>query len=395
MQYAEDADLDDRGEFRAGKLSPGRYALAADPARHGLRLPLTYQGTFYPASLEPSSAARIDLHAGQDVTGIEIKLQTAATYSIRGRVSGANPMASTEPSRQPYLSVERVSGTLEAFPSGAVAKTNRDGTFEVTGVISGTYRLAAGTFFREGFFSTGSARAGEAIVQVEGHDVDGVQIEAVAPIRVAGSIRLEGATQPEWKHCSIGLRGGNGYQYTQIAEDGSFTYQNIARNVYRAYLYMPEEARYYVKAVHIGSVESPGRVVDLRTAGNEQLTIVLSDKPARIQGTVQADPKPDTAHLTVVLIPETDDSEKRSNEAVQGTFDQNGTFSLTGIPPGNYRLFAWLDLPEDAWMDDEFWNAMKDKGTSVKLEEGDRKSLQLPMISPAETGAWLTRLDLQ
>src|SRR5207253_10278594 len=88
----------DPGNFRIGNLSPGRYYISADPRGTGLIGPVQEQPgraaaapkatdvtTFYPNALDAKSAAPVDVGAGGEIRGIEIRLRRERTYSIRGK----------------------------------------------------------------------------------------------------------------------------------------------------------------------------------------------------------------------------------------------------------------------------------------------------------------------
>jgi hypothetical protein len=223
------------------------------------------------------------------------------------------------------------------------------------------------------------------MVQVGGSDVENVQIEAAAPFNLKGRVRAEGGIQPDWKDIWVTFQRDGEHQFAPLDAAGTFTVNTLSRSVYRIKVSAPNAGQYYEKS----------RVIDLGRISDGTLEIVLKARPASVQGTIQSDPRVDTSRTTVLLIPDTADAATREAEASEGTFDQNGTFSIARVMPGEYRLFAFQDLPADAWKDADFWAAMKDQGTPVKLEEGDRKAIQLPLISPADTSALLAKLDIQ
>jgi hypothetical protein len=302
LDSQDGVELNDRGEFRMGKLPPGPYYLQVDPGRRKYPLPVKYLGTYYPDSLDPAGATRIDLRAGQQLTGIEIKLQSAETHRISGRITGDNRLKWT-------ILITRISRSIETDTADTFCNVHPDGTFEIGGAIPGTYRLRAGTVVHdEEAHYTATTLTGQAMVTVGAHDVDSVQIEASAPMNLIGSVRVEDAPAADWKTSSITLTRDNDFHFARLAPDGSFTLSNIAKAVFHIMVLTPIANQYYVK--------SPGLSVDLNRAGDAPLEIVLSAKPARIQGTIQADSKPDPSRLTVMLIPDSEDAGKRENEAV-------------------------------------------------------------------------------
>ena len=68
------------------------------------------------------------------------------------------------------------------------------------------------------------------------------------------------------------------------------------------------------------------------------------------------------------------------------TTDQNGSYTLKSLSPGEYKAFAWEDLEPAAYMDPDFMKPLESKGEAVTIRESDHKSLSLTMI-PADTPA--------
>jgi hypothetical protein len=60
--------------------------------------------------------------------------------------------------------------------------------------------------------------------------------------------------------------------------------------------------------------------------------------------------------------------------------DQAGAFQIRGLPPGDYRLYAWQQVEEGAWMDPDFLAPLTGKAEKVSLSEGGRESRQVKMI---------------
>ena len=63
--------------------------------------------------------------------------------------------------------------------------------------------------------------------------------------------------------------------------------------------------------------------------------------------------------------------------------DASGLFQLQGLPPGDYRIFAWEEADKDAIMDLDFVRINEDKGTRVHIDEGDRQNIELDVIQAA------------
>jgi hypothetical protein len=119
--------------------------------------------------------------------------------------------------------------------------------------------------------------------------------------------------------------------------------------------------------------------IDLSAGAPGMLDILLSPKGAQMDGVVaDSDGKP-LEGVTVALVPETD---RRDVPHLyrNTTTDQTGRFSLRGLTPGEYRIFAWEQVEPGAYLDPDFLQPFESKGERVSLTEGARESKQLKPI---------------
>jgi hypothetical protein len=135
----------------------------------------------------------------------------------------------------------------------------------------------------------------------------------------------------------------------------------------------------YIKDMYYGesSVIKDGFTVTRRDAGS--LEIVVSSRGARVQGTVVDSDGLPQAGVSVVLVPELSQRENFQKYKTEST-DQYGNFNLRGIAPGDYKLFSWVEVEQDAWQDPEFLKQFEDKGQRITLQDGDHSSVKLTAI---------------
>jgi hypothetical protein len=112
------------------------------------------------------------------------------------------------------------------------------------------------------------------------------------------------------------------------------------------------------------------------------LQIELSRNGGTVSGTVLHDSEPVPGAL-VVLVP---DPPNRTRDDLYNTkpADQFGRFTMLGLPPGDFKIFAWPSPLEVNLRDPEFLKMYEDRGKSLRIEEKRQQAVQLELISPTE-----------
>jgi hypothetical protein len=65
--------------------------------------------------------------------------------------------------------------------------------------------------------------------------------------------------------------------------------------------------------------------------------------------------------------------------------DQSGRFSMKGIVPGDYKIFAFEELERGASLNPEFLQPFEDRSRTVHLREGGELNVRLEAIPASET----------
>ena len=134
------------GTFSVTGLAPGRYTLQARQ-----RLPAPAPAAPGNPASPPSTPAQglwasVEISAdGQPITGLTLTLQPGMTISGRVVLDGASTQSTVEFSAINVAARPARPLDLMSLSSGA-ARIDADGTFTITGLIPGTYRLAAQSF---------------------------------------------------------------------------------------------------------------------------------------------------------------------------------------------------------------------------------------------------------
>jgi hypothetical protein len=78
-----------------------------------------------------------------------------------------------------------------------------------------------------------------------------------------------------------------------------------------------------------------------------------------------------------------------------GDADPSGEFEVTGIPPGQYEVFAWERNDDTAHWNEDFMRPFLTRGKVVVIEEGKAEQIDLDIITGREMDEALMRAGLQ
>src|SRR5262249_50740413 len=151
-----------------------------------------------------------------------------------------------------------------------------------------------------------------------------------------------------------------------VAADGTFTLSGVTPGDYRLKV-TTIGLKSYIKSARLGGVDAlnPPFRVDGSAA---QLDVVLSFNSGSMDALVVDDTQKPVYDATVWLIPDLSRRQRFDLYVVSGT-DSSGHAHFEGLPPGDYKVFAWSDVAADAWEDPEFLRPYEDRGKAVRITE--------------------------
>jgi hypothetical protein len=296
-----------------------------------------------------------------------------------------------------------IAGTqaIMANASDGSYTTNIDpntGRFAFRDVMPGAYELST---MAQGTPDT-PALNGRTTVEVRG-DVEGVSLSLEQGFDLKVRIVME--TPPSGKPLQIGnlLRPYLGDDPTSPREPflGGFTQnetviRNVPRDDYRVYLQplitsvvAPTVTRdaalenAYVKSITYGGRDSLNSPLRFDADPDATLDIVIGANPGSLEGRVRTKEGRPAIGAVVTLLPRTPGIRvfRTDMHRVVNT-DRNGRFEAKGIPPGDYKVFAWAGIERDGWMDPALQKAHEESGVSVRIDEGMNGSIEVPLILP-------------
>jgi hypothetical protein len=249
-----------------------------------------------------------------------------------------------------------------------------DGQFEMGAMRRGRLSVIA-----EGINPEGRAVATRRVVEVDG-PMEDLEVAILPPFPVQGRLKADDGAIPPGLKVSLDLRDAVAtdirlQRRADVGGDGGFTLPDInADRYFVSVTGLPEG--YYVKSIRLGKADVLEDGVEFPKKPEDSLEVVVSGKAAAIHGSVTDA----GAGVTVVLVPRGEKRRARPEFYRTALTDPRGRFTLAGLPPGEYKLFAWEDVENGAWMDPDFLKPLEAQGKPVTLREGAVEDLELKAI---------------
>ena len=378
LQPADTGTTNDRGEFRLGKLPPGRYYLSAElsalnfldstppPPKDGS--PETgYVSTYFPRTTDVQQAEAVEVKAGGDVPGFVIHLQKSRVVRVKGKLVGAdgNPLKQAQ--------IMLMSGARPGSMRMA-AVNDPEGKFEIANLSPGSYM--AMTMQLNG--STPTMTMQPLIVPNE--NLSDVKLGAAAEGSVTGKVTVAGDGKIAIKGLGIMVGGEDSPVMPATAtvdESGAFTLKKISSAPYDLNLPRVPPGS-YLKSVLWNGREKLGEPLDFSAGTTGDLQVILGTDGATFDAKVSRDDKP-AADATVVLLPE--DAGRRHPETTRTeSTDDTGHATFKDVPPGNYLVFAWEKVEQGDWFDPAFVKAAANDAARVTIGPKDNQHVELKAI---------------
>ncbi len=394
----------DLGEYRIANLPAGNYYVSVNPPPDFKSLieaagraasdpgsarsnasdktaALSYQTTYYPGTTDRSQAAPIQLKAGDDFP-VDFSLTPSPALSIHGSVVNLPPRSSA--------TIMLQSHDFNLMLNDA--EIHKDGSFVIRDVAPGAYTILATVE------NTPAPMMARQSLLVAGN-VDDLRLAPQPGGWIHGRLRLEskGNNRIEPGELFLMLRAADGdddllgafsfrdafSNITQVAPDGSFEWKSVPPGSYYVQFagggLGPE---WYLKSVLAGGREADEAGISVN-GGAVVLDLVASSNGAALDGVVTDQKGEPVANAVIVAVPEAR-LRGRVDRYRKTVSDQSGRFTLQGIAPADYTLFAWESVDGDAYYNGEFLKNYAGLGSALRASEGERRSVSLQVISEAE-----------
>ena len=384
-----------------------------------------YSPVFYPGTTLAARATTLTVGAGEERTGVDFALSLVRTAKIEGTVI-APPGVPTQ-----GVQLLLVSSGAAAMAGGDLINSARlgpDGKFTFTNIVPGQYTITARTGNRSTVMTFGpggstsstmafttlatpgqpmpgrggtgaSANAGPGAdpgpqywgltdVTVDGQNLSNVSVSLQPGMTLSGRIAVDAlkmAVPVDLSRARITLApvaaasGGMSIAFggAQVDASGQFTITGLTPGKYRFTAAMPSDGAlgsWQLKSAVAGGRDALDVPLDLgpgETISNAVVT--FTDATQEVSGRLQdASGRPAT-DFTMVVFPADPRfwlAQSRRIKAVRPATD--GRFVVTGLPPGEYRIAATLDVTQNEAADPALLEQLRQAAVPFTLAVGEK-----------------------
>src|SRR6266705_1337458 len=302
----------DLGEYRLFGLKPGRYFICAKykPGLHVVGRGEVreddsddsrpeFMPIFYPSSPDPVRASTITLKAGEEVPAVEILLRPVTTFGVRGRVY--NLVGGRRSNTGVIVQLEqRNSNVAWGSPDHQSIVENPDGSFEITGVLPGSYTLSAL------WFEDGRRYQARQAIEVGNANVENANLTITPGITVPGRIVWDGKASMDRDELLVSIAPTDSrisfYGPARVMGN-SFVLKDVFDGTYRLGV-QGQSKDCYVKSLRYGSSDALQGGFTVLRGIPASLEVTISSRGARVQGAVTDSDHLPVTGVWVVLVPD-------------------------------------------------------------------------------------------
>jgi hypothetical protein len=396
------ATSDDIGQFRIFGLMPGEYIVRASVRDNGAMAaavmaaeePSGYPTTYYPGTTDVGQAQPVNVALGQEFNSVMFSLVPTRL----ARVSGNVLSASGKPVSGAVVLVRPANGGGAGGPFniGGGNQVSADGSFTLNNVAPGDYTLDVQQRPRDlQSVAGGQLEFASIPLSVSGEDISGLTIITTPGISVSGRVLFEGqksqavsatnvqvtAAPVSGQQSIMGIAGralGGG----RVANDGTFELRGVLGQQMIRLGGAP--TGWALKSITLNGEDITDTGYDFKPGNNVTgVVVTLTDRLTDLSGTVH-DGKDQPAKDYVLVIFPADEKlwGGQSRYVRTARPNQEGAFSLKGLPPGRYLAVAIDSLENGAQNDPALLGRLRPKAKPFSLAEGQAVSLTLDISPP-------------
>ncbi|HUI58364.1 MAG TPA: carboxypeptidase-like regulatory domain-containing protein [Bryobacteraceae bacterium] len=393
FQWAAGDNTDETGAFRVFGMPAGRYFVCVVANVTGVRRAkhLAYPVWFYPNATDVAGAQGFDLQAGQDQP-IQMRLPPPLpAREIRGQVVNPGRYANLQ------LTPSFSTNAFNISPAYATSFDAKTGTFKISGVTAGVYNLEASTQ------AENQRLRASTVVTVGSTDVTGIRLEPVDVV-LSGNVRVEGDAPPAPQlrmgaspgparlATFISIQSSHATAGIPVDNDGNFHLHGPLPDTYRVIVQSPNNV--CAKSILQGSRDALHAGAVIPSDGQpEPLDVLLTSHCGTIEGTVMLPDSDSPTAFTVALLRQVGEElvmerqlgvsiaprGSRMNGEVGG--GALGTpFSIQGVAPGDYFLYAWAVAAQIEYADAAYMRQFESARQAVTVTADSKVTVTIDRV---------------
>jgi protocatechuate 3,4-dioxygenase beta subunit len=340
-----------------------------------------YASVFSPGVVDPLIANTVQLAAGEERTGIDLRMQLVPMPAIKGIVvspEGAPVEATMGMARHALISAQNTSMMWSTTP---------EGTFATPSLAPGDYTVRANTRGD----ATHPPLWAKADVTVTGTDPVQVTLRLEPAVALTGRLVFEGATPPaaadiarvRLSMSETAYRNPGGSSPGTVDANGTFSIPNLVPSSYRLNVNLPGSAPGTPPAWTLRSVVVDGRDAtdlpfDVPPGGVSSVVVTFSDQVAELAGSlVDQAGQPATDYFVIVMPTDARYLTPQSRRIASARPDVTGHFTFRGLPAGDYTLAATTDLVQSDLQNASILSQLAAEGMHLTIGIGEKKTVTL------------------
>jgi hypothetical protein len=365
---------DDAGHYRVSALVPGSYdvmAMARDTwtvHKVGGDAVMGFAPTLFPGTTEATEARAVTVGYAEQKGGVDFALRPVSAVRVSGTAvdSHGQPLAGRHVGLIHVLQGAGGGGGGFAVADATVAA---DGTFVMPYVLPGEYKLQA-----RGPSAGSDNEAAAQTITVGKANVDGISLKTSPGWSIAGQIATESGAAPAVSPSlarvvatvpdATNPRGGPPDGKTRINDDWTFAVTDLFGPA-RLRLHLPD-------GWMVRSVERDGRDVTDATIDGKggqdvaSVRIIITNQVTVVTGRTTTATGTATSDGTVIIFA-ADAQQWRGNSRFVHAIRPNddGTWTITGLPAGEYLAVALDYVPEGMWNDPDYLATLRARAQRV------------------------------
>jgi hypothetical protein len=226
-------------------------------------------------------------------------------------------------------------------------------------------------------------------VEVRSSDVDDVVLNIIPAVSIVGRAVIEGdipRDRPIFVSLQPTTRFGPPSGSAPVQSDGSFRIENLGPGEYRfavpGMLITPTGAKLssqpYLKQARLGSIDLLNEKLTISGPVSDEIQVVFSAKGGQISGTVTDDRQQPATNVAVLLLPTDRD---RLDLYRVTTTGPKGDYTLQGLAPGSYKVFAVQAPDMSGVFDPTMMKTLEARAQTITASESSKATVDLKAIA--------------